>query len=176
MNSRSTDILQYSDFLNEWLDCDLKCSQNLNECSSNVRTSCPQKMLTESSMRPGQVRWFSVCWEWGVWERVEDLLLRCFNLSDFIQQVFIDGLPCAMLMPDWPWKREEGVALVLRLGQHGRVYTQNDNKKWGGDGRGQGQAGEVYAEVLNGCCWVRQAGRIFHEPKMCALKSEIVQF
>ena len=31
---------------------------------------------------------------------IDNLPVRRFNPTDFIQQAFIDGLPCARLMPD----------------------------------------------------------------------------
>lgn len=45
---------------------------------------------------------------------IENLPLRIFNLTDFIQQVFVDGLPGARLMPYSPCKGEEGIALALK--------------------------------------------------------------
>lgn len=93
------------------------------------------------------------------WVGMENLPLRNFNLTDLIQQVFVDGLLCARLMPDWPCKHEEGIGSpcsesldLVGLDTH-MWECASTEQEWGREDWGCPRTREVHAKSWrkNGC-------------------------
>lgn len=117
-----------------------------------------------------------VCAGAGDW--IENLPVRYFNLIDFIQQIFTDGLPCGTLMPDRPWSSHSPCSSSLDAVRI-EVCLETWQRRAGSkevEGRGSHRTREAYAKSWgkNGCLPGRQAGKVLHEKRTCALPSELM--